>query len=58
MARASYFSKLDAAQGFWQIQLDEESSRYCTFNTPYDRYKCKKAYKEMLEKNLEKNNAR
>lgn len=39
MAGAQYFSKLDAAQGFWQIKLDEESSRYCTFNTPFGRYR-------------------
>lgn len=39
MAGARYFSKLDAAQGFWQIKLDEESSKYCTFNTLYGRYR-------------------
>lgn len=26
-------------QGFWQIQLDEESSEYCTFNSPFGCYK-------------------
>lgn len=39
MAGAEYFSKLDAAQGFWQIKLDDKSSRYCTFNTPFGRYR-------------------
>ena len=34
-----YFSKLDAANGFWQIKLDEESSYLTTFNTPFGRYR-------------------
>ena len=32
------FSTLDLKDGYWQIQLDEESSRLCTFSTPYGRY--------------------
>ena len=31
-AGATYYSKLDASQGFWQLQLDEESGHLCTFN--------------------------
>ena len=31
------FSTLDSKDGYWQIQLDEESSRLCTFSTPYGR---------------------
>lgn len=38
MAGAQFFSKLDASQGFWQLKLDAESSKYCTFNTPFGRY--------------------
>lgn len=33
-----FFAVLDANHGFWQIQLDEESSKLCTFNTPFGRY--------------------
>ena len=35
---ARYFSKLDASQGFWQLKLDESSTKYCTFNTSFGRY--------------------
>jgi hypothetical protein len=38
MAGARYFTKLDAANGFYQIKLDEESAKLCTFNTPFGRY--------------------
>ena len=33
------FSVLDANQGFYQIKLAEQSSKYTAFNTPYGRYK-------------------
>lgn len=36
---ARYFSKLDASQGFWQLKLDESSTKYCTFNTPFGSYR-------------------
>ena len=32
-------SLLDLRDGYWQIQLDEESSLLCTFNTPFSRYR-------------------
>ena len=36
---ANYFSVLDANSGYWQIELDEQSSKLCTFNTPWGRYR-------------------
>lgn len=38
MSGAYYFSKLDASSGFYQIVLDEESAKLCTFNTPFGRH--------------------
>ena len=42
MAGAKYFSKLDASQGFYHIQLDNQSSRLCTVATPFGRYSFKR----------------
>lgn len=39
LAEAKFFSTLDASSGFWQIPLDEESSKICTMSTPYGRYR-------------------
>ena len=38
-AGAQIFSKMDAFQGFYQLGLDEESSKLCTFNAPFGRYR-------------------
>ena len=38
-AGAKFFSKFDAAQGFWQFELDEPSSYLCTFNTLFERFR-------------------
>jgi len=32
------FSIVDLKDGFWNIKLDNESSKLCTFNTPFGRY--------------------
>jgi hypothetical protein len=42
MPGAKFFSVLDASSGFWQVKLDEESSKLCTFNTPFGRYMFKR----------------
>ena len=39
MPEAKVFAILDAKCGFWQIPLDENSSTYTTFITPYGRYR-------------------
>ena len=39
MPDARVFSTLDANSGYWQIQLDEESSKLCTFDSPWGRYR-------------------
>lgn len=36
---ATHFSVLDAKNGFWMLKLDEESSKLCTFNSPFGRYR-------------------
>ena len=42
IAGAKYFSKLDASRGYWQIKVDEESSKLLAFSTPFGRYKFKR----------------
>ena len=35
---ARVFSVLDASSGFWQVRLDPESAKLCTFNTTFRWY--------------------
>lgn len=35
----SLFTILDEKDSYWQVELDEESSYLCTFNTPFGRYR-------------------
>lgn len=39
---AKVFSKLDASSGYWQIKVDDESSKLLTFNTPFGRPRFKR----------------
>ena len=39
---ASHFSILDARSGFWRVKLDDESSKLCTFSTPWRKYRWKR----------------
>jgi hypothetical protein len=36
---SKYFSKLDCRSGYWMLQLDDDSSELCTFNTCFGRYR-------------------
>ena len=38
-SNAKLFSVVDASSGYWQIELDEESSKLCTFSTPWRGYR-------------------
>ena len=37
-ANPCYFTKLNTHHGYWSIVLDEESSLFTTFNSPFGRY--------------------
>ena len=38
MTGSKYYTKLDASNVYWQMKIDEESSKLLTFNTPFGRY--------------------
>ena len=39
LSQSKFFSVADAKCGFWQVPLEEESCKFCTFQTPFGRYK-------------------
>lgn len=39
LTKAKVFSTFDVKNGFWNIQLDEASSKSTTFNIPFGRYR-------------------
>lgn len=42
LVNSTVFSRLDLANAYWHVQLDEESSKLTTFQTPYGRYRWKR----------------
>ena len=38
LSRAKVFSTVDAKNGFWHVELDDDSSRLTTFNSPFGRF--------------------
>lgn len=39
LAGMKFSSVFNMKQGFWQIELDNDSANLCTFNTPFGRYR-------------------
>mgnify|MGYP000356223970 CR=1 FL=1 len=39
LSRAKVFSTVDAKNGFWHVELDDDSSCLPTFNSPFGRFR-------------------
>lgn len=39
LSHKTYYTVFNIKDGFYHIQLDEESSKYCSFNTIYGTYR-------------------
>lgn len=39
LGKAKVFTKIDLKKGYWQVKLDEDSSKLTTFWSPYGRYR-------------------
>ena len=39
LCKARVFSVVDVKNGFWHVQLDDESSKLTTFATPWGRFR-------------------
>ena len=39
LSKAKVFTKVDARNGYWHVQLDTPSSKLTTFDTPFGRYR-------------------
>ena len=59
MHHAKFLTKLDASSGYWQIKVDEESSKLLTFSTPFGRLRFKRlppgihSASEVFQKDIE-----
>ena len=52
LSKARIFSSFDAKDGFYQVSLDEDSSKLTTFWTPLGRYECLSLAPEVFESKL------
>ena len=42
LSKAKVFTKVNARNGYWHVQLDDKSNRLTTFDTPFGRYRWKR----------------